>query len=424
MAAKKGIIPSHIKKKQFDHPSKEYLIIQTLESFEDPRKPSQFFRYSLTSVLFMVIVTQVCGAKDWSQTVVMCEGMVDWFREYVDMSGGIPCERTFKTLFNFINPESMEELLRQTADLLREKRPREVVSFDGQTERGTSDKANNIGGIHLLNAWSSDNEICLGQIKVDDKSNEITAMPILMDSLDLNETVITTDALNTQKAIVAKAEECGADYLFPVKANQPSLLEEITSAFEQLDKEQEKAQKQWERAVEKSKEHRDEERLKKLLDEGPSYCGATYWEGFEKAHGRIEARNCTTLSAKNLLSEKEWRGLATIVRICRERKQGDKEHKETIYYITSMGQEAEFIANVVRNHWKIENSLHWRLDVVFGQDKSRYRDRNGARNLAICRKLALNLLQKETSLKRGMATKQSAAACNPEYREKVIKNLF
>lgn len=424
MAGKKGKIPSHVKKKQFNHPSIDHPVIQKLENIEDLRKPSQFFRYSLTSVLFMVLVSQVCGAKDWPQTVVMCEGMKDWLGKYVDMSEGVPCERTFKNIFNLINPDSMEGLLKETADLVRERLKIEVVNFDGQTERGTGDKANSISGIHLLSAWSADNEICLGQIKVDDKSNEITAMPRLMENLDLEDTVVTADALNTQKAIVEKAVECGADYLLPVKGNQETLLQEVTSAFEQLDRDQEKAQEHWERAISKSKEHRDEKRLKKLLGEGPGNCGATFWESLEKGHGRIEKRNCTTLVANELPSLAEWKGLKTIIRIYRERKQNGKESSETVYYISSLGQDADFIANAVRSHWKVENSLHWRLDVIFGQDRSRYRDRNGARNLAVCRKLALNLLQKETTLKRGTATKQAAAIANPEYREKVIKNLF
>ena len=424
MAAQKGQIPPHVKRKEFTHPNLEHSLIQALERIEDHRKPSQFFRYSLTSVIFMVLVAQVCGAKDGPQTVVMCEGMKDWLQKYVDMSGGVPCERTFKNLFNLIRPESMEELLRQTAELVRERIGGEVVSFDGQTERGTRDKANNINGIHLLNAWSVDNEICLGQIKVDDKSDEITAMPMLMETLDLKGTIITADALNTQKAIVGKAEEHGADYLFPVKGNQEGLLQEIVSAFDRLDKEQKQAQEHWERAISKSKEHRDKERLKKLLEEGPDLCGATFWGNTEKGHGRIETRICTTLSANDLPSQSEWKGLKTIARISRERKEGEKIHEETAYYIGSINQEADFVAGVARRHWKVENSLHWRMDVVFGQDKSRYRDRIGARNLAICRKLALNLLQKETTLKRGVATKQAAAIAKPSYREKVFKNLL
>ena len=261
MAARKGNIPAHVERKIFVHPQINHPAIQLLEGVEDPRKPSLFFRYSLTSVLLMVIVAQICGAKDWPQVVVMCEGMRDWLATYVDMAAGVPCERTFKNIFCLIKPERMEELLRQAADYLRERIPRGIVSFDGQTERGTCNKSSNTQGLHLLNAWSSENGICLGQVKVDEKSNEMTAMPGLIESLDLKGAVITADALNTQKNIVAKAVAAGADYVLPVKGNQPNLQEEIMSGFTQLDLEQAKAREHWQRAIIKATEHRDAERL-------------------------------------------------------------------------------------------------------------------------------------------------------------------
>jgi predicted transposase YbfD/YdcC len=423
MAAKKGAIPAHVKKKEFSHPDTQHPVIHILEGVEDPRKPSQFFRYSLTSVLFMTIAAVICGAKDWLQIVVASQGMANWLSDYVDMSGGIPCERTFKNLFNTIKPEAMEQALRDIAALIREKIPGEVVCFDGQTERRTAEKRLNLSGIHLLNAWSADSRICIGQLKVDDKSNEITAMPELMESLDLKNTIITADALNTQKTIVTKAIDCGADYLLPVKGNQGNLLEEITSAFNQLDIDRAKAEEHWKRAVSKAKEHRDDLRLQKLINEGPSTCEASFWESTEKGHGRIETRSCMVMSAKDLPSKAEWKGLNTIARICRTRRVGDDEQSETTYYIGSLESNAELVASVARRHWGVENTLHWRLDVVLRQDDSRYRDRTGARNLAVVRKIALNAVSKETSIKGGIATRQYAASFNPAYRDKILKNL-
>ena len=245
-----------------------------------------------------------------------------------------------------------------------------------------------------------------------------------MDSLDLKDTVITADALNTQKEITAKAIENGADYLLPVKGNQPKLLEEITSSFKQLDIEQKQAKEKWEWAISKAKEHRDHKRLKQLLEEGVSLCGADYWESVEKNHSRVETRSCTVLKAKKVLSKDEWAKIESIVRLRRERRDKDGTKEETVYYITSLKSSAKIIADTARSHWDIENGLHWRLDIVFKQDKSRYRNRIGARNLAIARKIALNALMKENSIKRGVATKQCAAACNPAYREKLLKNLF
>lgn len=424
MAAKKGKIPAHVKKKEFSHPNTQHPVIHILEGVEDPRKPSQFFRYSLTSVLFMTIAAVICGAKDWPQIVVASQGMADWLSGYVDMSGGIPCERTFKNLFNTIKPKAMEQALRDIAAFIRDKIPGEVVCFDGQTERRTAEKYLNLSGIHLLNAWSADNRICIGQLKVDDKSNEITAMPELMDCLDLKNTIITADALNTQKTIVAKAIDCEADYLLPVKGNQENLLEEITSAFNQLDIDRAKAEDRWKRAISKAKEQRDDLRLQKLIKEGPNTCGASFWESTEKGHGRIETRSCIVMSAKDLPSKDEWAGLNTIARICRTRRVGDEEQSETIYYIGSLESNAELVASVARKHWGVENTLHWRLDVVLRQDDSRYRDRIGARNLAVVRKIALNAVSKETSIKGGIATRQYAASFNPAYRDKILKNLF
>jgi predicted transposase YbfD/YdcC len=425
MAGKKGIIPNHVKQKIFIHQQESHPIISIFMRVEDPRKPSISFCHSLTSVLFMTLIAVLCGASDWEQIVVSCEGMIDWLSKYVDMSSGIPCERTFKNIFNSLKTETLEEALRDFSSLLREKIPQEVISFDGQTSCGTADKKKGLRGIHLLNAWSVDNKICLGQLKIDDKSNEIPAMSRLLDLLDLKETIITADALNTQKATVAKIIEKEADYVLPVKGNQEALFNDIDLMFKGWDEEQKKEESKLNFAIEKAKEHRDRERLEKLLSQGKPTCKASIWTSeAEKNHGRIEIRSCIALSIGALPSKEGWDGLKSIARIRRERIVNGVSNHEMIYYITSLDPNAELIAEVVRDHWGVENSLHWRLDVHFKQDASRYRDRQGASNLGIIRKMVLNGLLKEKTLKKGIATKQQAAACNPSYREKVLKNLF
>ena len=425
MAGKKGKLPPHVTPKQFLHPGIEHPVIRLLDKVEDVRQPSISFSYCLTSVLFMIITAILCGAKDWPQVVVMSEGMVDWLARYVDMSSGVPCERTFKNLINSLNQDAMEDVLRELSNLIRQKIPQEVVSIDGQTARGTSEKA--IGDkIHLLNAWSAENRLCLGQLKVDDKSNEIPSVPQLMDLLDLQGTIVTTDALNTQTVNAAKAIEKGADYIFPVKGNQPSLLEEIILAFKGVDADRKIAQEQWQYAVAKAKEHKDEPRLSKLLTNGPNTCGVfRYTSEVEKAHGRIETRSCMAIPAGDLPCRNNWKGLSSLIRIERQRILDGKTSQETVYYISSLSaSNAKLIADAVRKHWSIEGNLHWYLDVVFKQDKSRYRDRVGACNLAAIRKIALNALTRETSRKGSIATKQAAAAVNPLYRDKILKNLF
>jgi predicted transposase YbfD/YdcC len=427
MAGKKGEIPLHVKKKknQFSHPGIELALVKILEEAEDPRTPSPSFRYSLTSVLFMALMATICGAIDWAKVVVMSQGMIDWMSEYVDMSGGVPCERTFKNIFNALKPEVLEELLREVSAIIREKTGQEVISFDGQSKRGTADKQKGLGGIHLLNAWSADNRICLGQLKVDDKSNEIPAMPKLMSMLDLKGTIITADAMNTQKNTVRQAVKQEADYVLPVKENQPILLDEIRASFENLDTEVVQEKQKWERHVEKARENYDKDRLEKLLKNGASTCGAFYWESeVEKSHGRIETRNCTVMPVGDLPSKEGWDGFTSIARICRERIEGDRTSCETVYYMTSLEPNAALIAEAVQGHWGVENGLHWRLDVIFRQDKSRYRDRVGASNQAVIYKMALNALLREDSLKKGVATKQCAAACNPTYRTKVLQKIL
>lgn len=392
---------------------------------EDPRKPSLSFCHSLTSVLFMTLIAVLCGASDWEQIVVSCEGMTDWLSKYVDMPSGMPCERTFKNIFNSLKPEALEEALREFSSLLREKIPQEVISFDGQISRGTADKEKNLREIHLLNAWSVDNKICLDQLKIDDKSNEIPAMSQLLDLLDVKGTIITTDAMNTQTATTAKITEKEADYILPVKGNQRSLFKDIDLMFKGWDDDQKKEQSKLKYAIEKAEEHHDRERLKKLLDQKQSTGKASVWESeVEKNHGRIEIRSCVALSIGDLPSKEGWSNVKSIARLLRQRTVNGVTNHETIYYIASLDPDAKLIAEVVRDHWGVENSLHWRLDVHFKQDASRYRDRQGASNLGILRKMVLNALLKEKTLKKGVATKQQAAACNPIYREKVLKNLF
>jgi predicted transposase YbfD/YdcC len=426
MAGKKNTIPQHIPKKQFEHPGKELCFIQALEQIEDPRSRSFFLRHSLVSMLFMIVVAQICGANDWPKIVVFSNSIMDWLAQYVDMSSGVPCERTFKNVMNAIDPLKMEILLRDIADSIRERIPNEVIAFDGQTSRGTAELNKNVNGIHLVNAWSPDNSICLGQIKVDDKSNEIIAMPMLMEQLDLKGTIITADALNTQRTTAAKAVEKEADYLLPVKANHSNLLADIKLAFRGLDEERRTKRKQWERSVGKAQEQRDVSKLQNLIEKGPPSCATYVFENeIEKSHGRVEIRKCTTMCAKKLSLEEDWKGIQSLVRIERERTTQGKSSTEIVYYISSLKPDkAQLIAEAIREHWSVENGLHWRLDVIFRQDKSRYRDRIGARNLAVIRKIVLNALSRDTSLKGGMATKQFAACCNPAYRSEILKKVF
>ena len=385
----------------------------------------------------MALVSVICGAKDWAQVVVISEGLEIWLSQYVDMAAGVPCEQTFVNIFNAIDPKALNKALMDMGEHLRqpnckvqegealgegppEQAERDIISYDGQTLRGTRDGDNK--AIHLMHAWSTGHGVCLGQLKVDDKSNEITAMPALMDMMELKGAIITADALNTQRAIAAKAIEKGADYVLPVKGNQEGLQEEVELTFSGLDEDLAQKELHWKRACQSAEKAKDSAKLKALRATPPKQPSLSETE---KGHGRVEVRTYTVTPAAGIPSQSKWRNIKSLVRVVRERTIGGKTTRENLYYISSLDpSDIALIAQAIRRHWGVENGLHWRLDVIFRQDHSRYRDRIGACNLAVIRKFALAALMNETSLKKGMATKQAAASVNPAYRQKVLESCF
>lgn len=387
-------IPKHIKKPTANHPAAGTRLIQILDDVPDPRGASCNFKHPLTSVLLMAIVATLCGANDLVEIVEVSNGLKDWLKQLVDLSKGIPSIYTFDRIFSTICPTKMEEMLRHVMGLIREKKPGAVIAFDGKALRGTADSSKGLAAMHILNAWCSEYGICIGHIKVDDKSNEITAMPVLMDLLDLKGTIVTADALNTQKSIAAKAVEKGADYVLPVKGNHAGLLEEIELLFDDA------------------------------LKNNFKGFDADNYDIEEKGHGRVEKRTYYALDGESLPSAREWSGLKTLGMVIRERTVKGKTTQETIYYISSCEIDAKLLAKCTRSHWGIENGLHWVLDVVLREDKSRYRHRVGARNLAVLRKVVMGILKQDTTLKCGKAAKRLRAATDPQYRESLLKHFF
>ena len=374
--------------------SSQPFIIQVFDELNDPRKKSINFRHPLTTILFITVVCSLCGSNDWETIVIQANAMKDWLSKFVDMSNGVPCVRTFIRLFNVLQPESLNKILLTVAKTLGNKMESEVISFDGKTLRGTVCSENGLKAVHMLNAWSHDRGICIGHMKVDDKSNEIPAVPQLMELLDLKGTIITADAMNTQKKTALKAIELGADYVLPVKENQADLFEEIKLLF------------------------------KEGQDKKFSGIDADDFETVEKGHGRVEVRTYTSIDGSELPGTKDWMGLKSAGKVVRERTLKGKTSIETQYYISSCEIDAKLLEKVTRGHWGIENSLHLALDVTFREDHLRYRDRIGTQNLATIRKLAHAALAKENTLKCGKAGKRVAAATHPEYREKLIKLFF
>jgi predicted transposase YbfD/YdcC len=390
---KKGQMPAHIQPKTFCHPQPGLRLIQILEKIPEPRKPSCNFQYSLTSIVFIVIVTTLCGADDWPVIADVAESMKPWIAQFVDLSSGTPSAHTIERVFSLISPERMEKIFIEIMGILKEKKER-VVCFDGKTLRGTADANAGKQAIHLLNAWSVENGICIGHRKVDDKSNEITAIPELMDLLDLKGTIITADALNTQKTVAKKAIELGADYLLPVKGNHKGLLEDIELLFQDAQKEEFKG------------------------------VDADQYETLEKSRSRVEKRVYYSIDAEDLPDKAKWAGIKSLGMVTRERTVKEKTSIEVIYYISSCEVDAQLLAKCAREHWQVENGLHWSLDIILREDKLRYRHEVGARNLSAIRKVVLGALSKDKTRKCGRIGKRVVAASDPLFREEILKNLF
>lgn len=391
MSQPKGKVPAHIKPKLFDHPEKSSHIILVLSEVEDPRQPSCNFHHSLVTIIFISLVGVLSGAKDWEEIVQAANGMIDWLGKYVDVSSGIPSSQTLKRVMSLIPTNSLERLLSCLQSCLVEG---DVVAIDGKTLRGSRGWNEEDRPLHLLHAWSTELGVCLGQVSVDEKSNEITAFPKLIAKLELKGTIVTTDALNTQKKAAAAIVHQKADYVLPVKENHKDLYDDIKLLFEDADKKEFKG-----------------------IDAAESYIQ-------EKSAGRVEERSYQLLDIEDLASAKEWAGCSSVGRVTRKRTKKDKTSTEICYYITTLELDAEKFSRGVRKHWGVENGLHLPLDVVFEEDKHRFQDKIGTANLSLLRKVALAILARDTTLKCGKPAKQMRAATSSTYRDHLIKNCF
>jgi predicted transposase YbfD/YdcC len=295
-----------------------------------------------------VVVCSLCGSDDWETSVVQANAMEAWLGKFVDMSNGVPSVRTFVRIFGILKPEHLNQILLATARTIGSMEESDIISFDGKSMRGTASEERGLRAIHMLNTWSHEKGICIGHMKVDDKSNEIPALPKLMELLDLKGAIITADAMHTQRATASKAIELGADYVLPIKGNQGCLLEEVELLF------QEAQQAEFQR------------------------IDGSYFETLEKGHGRVEGRKYYSIDAEELPIAKDWKELRSVGMVIRDRTYKGKTSREVQYYISSCEIDAKLLEKTARGQWGIEGSLHWMLDVVFREDQQSYRDRIGA----------------------------------------------
>jgi predicted transposase YbfD/YdcC len=351
-------------------------VLQVFREVPDPRMERTKI-HSLEIILFIALCASLSGGESFYAMELYARTKEAWLKKNVDMVS-IPSHDTFNRVFQAISPELFGKCLMELSERLREKVSGDVVAFDGKTHRRTGDKKRR--ALHMLNAWSVENRLVLGQLAVEEKSNEITAMPQLMEILDLKGCIITVDALNCQKEIAKKALSKGADYIFAVKGNHRTLYNEIVLYMDDLS-----------------------------LRTAPGY------ESVDKEHGRIDIRRCWQTVDIGWCEEKDkWAGLRSFCMIESNREEKGKSEISRRYYISSLGLDASKVAHSIRSHWHIENSLHWCLDVIFNEDQSRARVRNAAKNLGTLRAICLNIIKRIPG-KSSMKGKRFQIALSDDY---------
>jgi predicted transposase YbfD/YdcC len=345
----------------------------------------------LHDILVIAICAVICGADGPSAIEQYALAKQDWLNTFLKLPNGIPSHDTIGRVLAQIDPQQFQTCFMRWIQDICHLLPGEVVPIDGKTLRRSFDTELDQGPIHIVSAWATTNRLVLGQIKVDEKSNEITAIPELIDALDLTDCVVTIDAMGCQKQIASRIRAKGAHYILALKKNQGTLYTDVHELFHQL--------------------HRDE---------SPDDTLDSY-EMIDQGHGRHEIRRYWTTDTLDRVSTRaQWSDLQAVGMVESERTLAGETTVESRYYILSLPSNAQTFGNAVRAHWGIENSVHWVLDVTFREDESRIRMGHGPENFAILRHIALNLLREETSFKGSIKTKRLKCGWNDAYLAKVL----
>ncbi len=373
-------------------PNSENTILQHMSSLPDPRV-NRTLLHPLASVLVVVICAVICGAETFVAIELWGRARLPWLQTFLDLPHGIPSHDTIGRILGALDPEAFRQAFISWVRTLAKLNPKEIVAIDGQTLRRSFDRPGNKAPIHIVSAFATSNHLILGQLKTEAKSNEITAIPRLLELLAIEGCIVTIDAEGCQKAIAEKIISAKADYVLHVKDNHPTLHAELQSFFKGL----------------------RETKFKGLAAHGSH-------EDVDGDHGRVETRRVWSTNWTGFLSGgSQWAGLRSVVCVERIRELTDKTEHHFAFYISSLdGMNAQLIAHAIREHWGIENKVHWALDVSFDQDGCRARKDHTAENFAIIRQIALNLLKNERTLKVGVKNKRLNAAWDHNYMLKVL----
>ncbi len=366
---------------------------ESFSALEDPRA-DYGKRHLLLDMIIIAICAVICGADSWVEVELFGRSKEEWLRTFLGLPHGIPSHDTFGRVFQWLDPEAFGRCFREWTQRVEEVTRGQVVAVDGKTLRRSYDRASGKGALEVVSAWATANRLILGQVKVGEGTNEITAIPELLEVLEITGCIVTVDALGCQEAIAQAILERGADYVLALKGNQGNLYETVVDLFEY---------------AEEIDFREVEHDVHQTVDKG---------------HGRIEVRRCWTITEPDFLDYvrefADWPGLRAIVKVQAERTIGAETTQKTRYYITSLGNDAQQALYATRGHWKIENQVHWVLDVVFREDACRIRKGSAPQNMAILRHIALSLLQREQTEKVGIKAKRLKAALDENYLLKVL----
>jgi predicted transposase YbfD/YdcC len=350
--------------------------------------------HKLVDIIAIALCAVICGAENWVDIELYGNSKLAWLTTFLELPHGIPSHDTFGRVFRRIDAQEFQKAFFEWVMSVNDLIQGQIVNIDGKCLRGSDDKGLGKRAIYMVSAWASENELVLGQRKVDEKSNEITAIPELLKMLSISGCIVTIDAMGTQTEIAQAIVDAHAGYVLSVKENQGRLFEDIAYLF----------------AVDQAQNFK--------------YAALDYAKTTDSGHGRIDIRECWSTSnpeyLKMIRNVENWAGLQSIAMVISTRIIGEEQTKFVRYYITALSSDAKRILHAVRRHWAIENELHWVLDVAMDEDHNRVHKDQAPENMAVLRHIALNLLKQEKTAKGGIHAKQLQAAWNNDYLGKIL----
>jgi len=370
-------------------------LVEHFAAIEDPRCAGKV-EHRLIDILVIAVCAVIACAESWDDIALYGRSKLSWLQSFLSLANGIPSHDTFRRVFMLIDPDAFETCFSAWAQSFAEAFDREVVAIDGKTLRRSFDRGRAQGPLHLVSAWASEQGLVLGQREVDGKSNEITAIPALLETLVLKNSIVTLDAMGCQKTIAGQILERGADYLLVLKGNHGRAFTAVQEYCEQ-------------------------------------HCFAVgamskpVYDAFDDSHGRLVRRRVYVCpDAARLEALRAWPGLRTVLAVesIRSVNGSGKTEAEIRYFLSSCRDDPKVLIQAIRRHWTIENGLHWVLDVTFREDDSRVRDRIAARNLAILRKIAINLIGRDRSPRISVRARRKKAAWNDDYMLSLLAGRF